>query len=61
MAIYVCIKFFQQITLVRRNKLKNIDQEPLKEVHENELRNETETLSTTKEEHQQLESSHESK
>lgn len=41
-----------QITLMRRNKLKAIDQEPLKEVHENELRNDTEILSSaTKEEH----------
>lgn len=37
---------------MRRNKLKEIDQEPLKEVHENELRNDTEILSSaTKEEH----------
>ena len=36
---------------MRRNKLKAIDQEPLNEVHENELRNDTEVLSATKEEH----------
>lgn len=39
-----------QITLVRGKKLKEIDQEPLKELHENELKNDTETLGTGSEE-----------
>ncbi|CAG9801094.1 unnamed protein product [Chironomus riparius] len=33
------------ITLYRQNKYKPIDQEPLKDFHENELKNDTETLS----------------
>lgn len=44
---------------MRRNKLKAIDQEPLKEVHENELRNDTETLGSVNKEEEHLES-HES-
>ncbi len=39
-----------QITLVRRNKLKAIDQEPIDEVQENELRNETDSSSEGNEE-----------
>lgn len=39
------------ITLFRRNKFKPIDQEPLKDFHENELKNDTETLSAKDEHH----------
>lgn len=39
------------IKLFRRNKFKPIDQEPLKDFHENELKNDTETLSAKDEHH----------
>jgi hypothetical protein len=42
---------FEQITLYRRNKFKPIDQEPLKDFHENELKNDTETLSVKDDHH----------
>lgn len=50
--LFLSFFIFLQITLVRRNKLKAIDQEPLKEVDENELRNDTETLNAGNKEDQ---------
>lgn len=49
---YLSISFnFEQITLYRQNKYKTFDQEPLKDFHENELKNDTETLSVKEDDH----------
>lgn len=49
--LFLYLLIFKQITLYRQNKYKTFDQEPLKDFHENELKNDTETLSVKDDDH----------